>query len=253
MTIRQAFDSARTRGRMALVPYLTGGFPNRDVFAHHLHTVAQAGADLLEIGVPFSDPIADGPTIQHSSQTALAAGATLDSLLQTLRATPTPQPRVLMSYLNPLLAYGPQRLLAAMRDADATGLIIADLPVEESDEWLTMADAAGIDLIFLAAPTSTPARLREIAARTRGFIYAVSRLGTTGVQGGLADGLASFLSRLRAVAQTPIAVGFGISNAEHIRALHGQADGVVVGSRLVSAIDAGEDLGEVVRELAEAC
>lgn len=253
MTLHETFDALRKRRELALIPYLTGGYPTMAEFSRHLQTVAASGADVVEIGIPFCDPIADGPTIQQSSQTALAAGASLTSIFAAIRAVSVKQPLIFMSYINPLLAYGRERVLSDMAAARVTGLIIADLPVEESDEWLAPSRAAGIDLIFLAAPTSTDARLREIAARASGFIYAVSRTGTTGTQAALSNDLGQFLGRIRALTQTPIAVGFGISSAEQIASLHGQADGVVVGSKLVDTIRKGEDIGAEIRALKKAC
>ena len=253
MTIRDTFDALRSRRELALIPYLTGGYPTMADFTRHLRTVASSGADLIEIGVPFCDPIADGPTIQHSSQVALAAGASLHSIVEAVRAAAVGQPLIFMSYLNPLLAYGGERLLGDMAAARVTGLIIADLPVEESDEWIEPAQKVGVDLIFLAAPTSTDARLSEIAARASGFIYAVSRTGTTGVQAALSGDLGQFLGRIRALTQTPIAVGFGISSADQIASLHGLADGVVVGSKLVDTIGKGGDLAGEIGKLKRAC
>lgn len=247
-TIASTFAACREQRRLALIPYLTGGFPSLDGFREQLQRVSAGGADIIEIGIPFSDPIADGPTIQYSSQVALKSGATLTALLDLLAGVTLPQPLVFMSYLNPLLAYGRDRLLPAMRAARVSGLIIPDLPVEEADEWQAATIAASVDLIFLAAPTSTDERLKAIAARARGFIYAVSRAGVTGARSDLSAGLGEFLKRIRAHTQTPIAVGFGVSTVEHVRALRGLADGAVVGSRLVEAIRAGEDVGAVVRE-----
>lgn len=252
VTIRDAFDLCRARKQLALIPYLTGGFPSLSVFADQLRAVAAAGANLIEIGIPFSDPIADGPTIQYSSQVALRGGATLPALFDVLRGVQVEQPLIFMSYLNPLLAFGQERLLAEMEEVRVRGLIIPDLPAEEADEWQTATAAVGVDLIFLAAPTSPPVRLREIAARSSGFIYAVSRAGVTGARDDLQTGLSDFLRRIRELTQTPIAVGFGVSQPDHISALRGIADGAVVGSRLVDAIRNGEELGRVVAELKEA-
>lgn len=253
MTLREVFDASRGREELALTPYLTGGYPDMPSFERHLQTAADAEADLIEVGIPFCDPIADGPTIQHSSQTALAAGATLGGILSALRRVRLKTPTIFMSYLNPLLAYGPDRLLGDMGLAGVRGLIVADLPVEESDEWLTKCRRHSIDLIFLAAPTSTEKRLREIAARATGFVYAVSRTGTTGAQSSLATDLAVFLGRIRALTVAPIAVGFGISNPAQVASLRGQADGVVIGSRLVEVIRSGQSLGDELRNLKMAC
>jgi len=253
MKIAEAFSAARRRGELALIPYLTAGFPSRAAFGDALAAVSTGGADVVEIGIPFSDPIADGPTIQRSSQAALAADVSLERVFEMLRDLPRPAaPRVFMSYLNPLLAYGRERLLAAMAEVGVEGLIVPDLPVDEADDWCAAAAAHERSLIFLAAPTSRPERLRAIGARTRGFLYAVSLLGTTGARRELPPGLPEFLARLRECTQQPIAVGFGISTPAHVRQLRGVADGVVVGSRLVEALEAGEDLAALVGELKRA-
>lgn len=247
--LANAFAACRARGEIALIPYLTGGYPTLGEFAGHLETVAAAGADVIEIGIPFCDPIADGPTIQHASQVALEGGARLGAIFETLGAVKIRQPLVFMSYLNPLLALGLPRLLDEMRQIGASGLIVADLPVEESDEMLDAAEKAAIDLIFLAAPTSPDERLAAIAARAAGFVYAVSRTGTTGVRNEIESELDPLLERLRAKTPLPIAVGFGLSTPVHIRGLRGRADGAVVGSRLIDAIRKAEDLAQVVGEL----
>src|SRR5262245_25219742 len=251
-TIREVFDSCRQRNELALIPYLTGGFPSLSGFSTQLRAVASSGADLIEIGIPFSDPIADGPTIQYSSQVALRGGATLPALFDILRDAEVQQPLIFMSYLNPLLAFGQGRLLIEMQKSGVRGLIIPDLPAEESADWHTATQATKIDLILLAAPTSPDMRLKEIAARASGFIYAVSRTGVTGTQTDMQSGLADFLARIRSLTKAPIAVGFGISQPAHLRALRGIADGAVVGSRLVDAIRNGEDVATVVKELKEA-
>lgn len=253
LSIRETLDALRARGELALIPYLTGGYPSMSAFSQHLQATAASGADLIEIGIPFCDPIADGPTIQHSSQVALAQGASLPAIFESIRAASIEQPLIFMSYLNPLLAYGQQRVLEHMAAARVRGLIIADLPVEESDPWLAIARDQGVDLIFLAAPTSTDARLREIARRASGFIYAVSRTGTTGTQAALSSDLGQFLGRIRAVTDAPIAVGFGISSPQQVASLRGQADGVVIGSKLVDTIRNAGDLAGEIRQLKAAC
>ncbi len=252
MTVGQVFEKLRERGEMALVPYLTGGFPTLAEFEQRLVEVSAAGADLIEVGIPFCDPIADGPTIQLSSQVALKAGARLEVLLERLARVRVPQPLVAMSYLNPLLAFGRERLLQGLRAAGVAGLIIPDLPVDEADEWAAAARAGGVSLVLMAAPTSPDERLARIGAASAGFIYAVSVAGTTGARSELPAALPAFLRRLRAATEKPVAVGFGISRPEQVRSLRGLADGVVVGSRLVDAIREGEDVGALVRALKSA-
>jgi tryptophan synthase alpha chain len=241
MTLGEAFTNLRARGELAFVPYQTAGYPTLDESIANAKTLAALGADILEFGVPFSDPMADGPTIQYSSQVALENGVTLEMVLDRLAADPLPLPVVLMSYLNPLLAHDRAALFDKLRCAGVAGLIVPDLPVEESEDWLADGRKHGIDLIFLLAPTNSDERIRKIAARAAGFIYAVAVIGTTGARESLYDGLPAFLERIRAVSDLPIVVGFGISRPEHVRALHGQVDGVIVASRLIDAIRRGDD------------
>jgi len=249
MTISTTFEQLRTRREMALLCYLTAGFPTLADSMRHVATAAESGADLIEIGIPFSDPIADGPTIQHASHAALQAGVTLRRTITALGALRVRTPLVVMSYLNPLMAHGRDKLLSDLRQVHVVGLIIPDLPAEESDGWLGAARQFEISLVQLAAPTSTDDRLREIGRRSDGFVYAVSLTGTTGARRALPDGLGEFLGRVRSITGKSVAVGFGISTPEHIRALRGQADGVIVGSRLIEAIQNNEDLAAVVKSL----
>ena len=251
-SIRDTFAALRRRGEMALIPYVTAGYPTLDASMRALREIADCGADLVELGVPFSDPVADGPTIQRASQKALENGVRLAAILEAVERTDFGVPPLLMSYLNPLLSYGRERVLSDMSRAGFAGLIVPDLPVEESGRWSGTAAAHGIDLVLLLAPTSSDARAAKIAARSRGFVYHVSVTGTTGVREGLADDLLVSLSRTKRLTDTPVAVGFGISTAEQIRRLRGVADGVVVGSRIVDALQRGEDPGALIRELKQA-
>ena len=252
MTIAQTFAQLRERDELAFIPYQTAGFPSLPESLQNLSRLAENGADLLELGIPFCDPIADGPTIQYASQVALEGGVSLADILDALESTDLPCPLILMSYLNPLLAYGRGRLFPAMKAAGASGLIIPDLPAEEADEWLAAARKSDISLVFLLAPTSTADRIRQVAELTDGFIYAVSLTGTTGARAELTPGLGGFLRRIKDVTNKPIAVGFGISTPEQVRALRGQAQGVVVASRIIEAIRHGEDWTKLVRELKDA-
>lgn len=252
MTIHSTFQALHDRGEMALIAYLTAGYPDPARFCDALHAVAAGGADLIEIGIPFSDPIADGPTIQHSSQVALQNGVRLPAVLDLLASQRIERPLLLMSYLNPLLAFGRQRLLRSMQAAGACGLIIPDLPVDEASDWSAAAQAAGVDLVLMAAPTSPDDRLRRIGQQTRGFVYAVSVAGVTGARRQISDRLPAFLQRLRRATTNPIAVGFGIAAPDHVAALRGLADGVVVGSRLVDALRSGQDLAGLLRTLKDA-
>jgi tryptophan synthase alpha chain len=249
MTIGETFDRLRHRGELAVVPYVMAGYPTAERSLEILSAVAAAGADVMEIGVPFSDPVADGVTIEAAGHAALRAGFRLGPFLERLKGVRLGRPVALMSYLNPLLAYGRDRLLADLAAAGVSGLIVPDLPPEEADEWRAACRACGIDTIFLVAPTSTDDRILRIAAASEGFVYAVSLAGTTGARAGQDPGLPAYLARLRRLTDKPIAVGFGISQPEHVRGLRGLADGAVIGSRLVDAIRDGEDIAGLVRSL----
>lgn len=224
--------------RAALMPYFTLGFPNLEVSLAIIAELASCGADLIELGVPFSDPLADGPTIQHSTQVALEQGMTvsrcLDAVTQ-LRQRGVIQPLLLMGYINPILAYGIERYVSAAAAAGADGLIVPDLPLEEADALDTACRAHGLALIYLVSPASTPERIAALAQRTTGFLYLVSLTGVTGARSQLTTGLAGFVERVRRVARTPLAVGFGISSPEQARAVAELADGVIIGSALISA------------------
>jgi tryptophan synthase alpha chain len=252
MTLTETFAALRERGEMALIPYQTAGFPTLTASLENLRRLVALGADAVEFGIPFSDPVADGPTIQYASQEALRNGVTLSSVLNELKTTQIGAPLLLMSYLNPLLRYDSDTLFAGLKTAGATGLIVPDLPVEESDAWVEKARAHGISLVFLLAPTSTETRIRLTAERTDGFIYAVSLAGTTGARDRLSDALPALLDRIRAVTDKPVVVGFGISRPEHIRRLHGRADGVIVASRIIEAIRRDEDWSGLVASLKQA-
>jgi tryptophan synthase alpha chain len=252
MTLAETFSRLRSRRELALMPYVMGGYPDQPRSLEIMRQVARSGADLIEIGVPFSDPVADGLTIQAASQIALQSGFHLRELLASLADEPLGCPAVLMSYLNPLLAYGRDALINALLRAELAGLIIPDLPFEEADEWLAAARDRNLTIVFLAAPTSSDERLRRIAQASDSFIYAVSVAGTTGVRDQTDRGLPEYLARLRRVTDKPIAVGFGISQPEHVRALRGLADGAVIGSRLVQAIERHEDLTALLQSFKRA-
>ncbi len=242
--IQSAFAAAHAERRAALMPYYTLGYPDLPRSEQVIRAIADAGADLIELGVPFSDPLADGPTIQHSTQTALEAGATVDRCLAItarLRAAGVTQPLLLMGYYNPILAYGLERFIADATSAGVDGFIVPDLPVEEAGDLEDAACASERALVFLIAPTSPSSRIADIAAHSTGFTYLVSLTGVTGARTALPTGLADFIASVRAVAHTPLAVGFGISTPEQARAVAQVADGVIVGSALINAVRAGHD------------
>lgn len=228
----------KRQARAALMPYLPLGYPTRAVSRELIGTAARAGADVIELGIPFSDPLADGPVIQHATGVALQNGMTLAGSLQMVREARedgVDVPLVLMGYYNPILRYGVARFVDDACAAGADGVIVPDLPVEEAEE-LRAAAGEKFATVFLAAPTSRDERLRKIGEATRGFLYLVSLTGVTGVRSGLPQGLADFVRRTRTVTDKPLCVGFGISSAENARRVAQLADGVIVGSALVARI-----------------
>jgi tryptophan synthase alpha chain len=248
-TIAAAFASSGKRA--ALMPYLMGGFPTLDGSRAIGEAYAEGGADLVELGVPFSDPLADGPVIHAAGTAALEAGATVHDVLEVGRAVAESVPVVLMCYANLVLARGPERFADELAGRAISGLIVPDLPLEEAGGVLTACDAAGVALVPLVAPTTPDDGLAAIGARARGFIYTVSVTGTTGERRDLAGGLAGMLERVKAHSTVPVALGFGIGTPEAAaRAADAGADGVIVGSRLVrAAAEAGADPAGAVREL----
>lgn len=222
----------------ALVCFLTAGDPSLAASEELVLQVAESGADIIELGIPFSDPIADGPSIQAASLRALGAGTTVKGVLDLVRRVRrrSQVPLILMTYYNPVLHYGPARFAADAAAAGVDGIIPSDVPPEEADEWLAEAGRAGLDTIFLLAPTSTDERIERVAAKASGFVYCVARTGVTGAQASLPADLQALIGRIRARTDKPIAVGFGISTPEHVRQVTQWADGAVVGSALVNAI-----------------
>jgi tryptophan synthase alpha chain len=238
--IPAAFARARAEGRIAFLPFIPVGYPDFETSLRLVRAMADAGADGFELGVPFSDPLADGPTIQRANEAALAGGATpamaIDAV-RRLRADGVEVPLILMGYCNTFLAYGEERMISDAAEAGADGFILVDLPPEESDETLARCRALGLDLIYLVAPTSDDARIAEITRRAGGFVYCVGVVGITSARESLAAELPAFLGRLRERTDLPLAVGFGISKREHVEALTGLADGAVVGSAIIDLIE----------------
>jgi len=230
-----AWARLRAEGRSALIPYLTAGYPSPEASLDALRAAAEV-SDLIEVGVPFSDPLADGPTIQRSTFEALRAGMTLPRTLELIQRASLDRPVVVFSYLNPILRYGLERFL---RDADAlgvAGLILTDLPAGSDAGVEAAVHASPLDLVRLVAPTTRPERLRQAVGDAEGFVYLVARLGVTGASTALAADLPGSVARLRAATPLPIAVGFGISTPAQARAVAALADGVVVGSALVDVL-----------------
>ena len=243
--IAETFERLRGEGACGLFPYLTAGYPDVDTNRRLAEAALEAGADGFEIGVPFSDPLADGATMQRASTVALERGATLDTALDLARfirqAAPS-VPLVLMSYYNSVLRRGDAAYAAALAEAGADGAIVADLPSEEAGALETALRAHDLDLIPLLAPTTPDERLKRLAAEARGFIYCVSLVGVTGARATLASNLGEFLARIRPASNVPLVVGFGISQPEHVRAVAALgADGVIVASALADLVDKSKD------------
>lgn len=237
--IAERFARAAARSAGALVTYITAGYPTPVDTVAVLEGVAEAGADVIELGIPFSDPLADGPTIQRSSQRAIAAGATLASSLEALAEFRgrSDTPVVLFTYLNPLLAYGVERFIRDVHDAGADGVLLTDLPVDGDADLERAFEDSPLDLVRLLAPTTPPERAARIAARAQGFLYYISRTGVTGTTRTLRDGIAREVEAIRPHAAVPIAVGFGISSPAQAAEVARASDGVVVGSALIEALD----------------
>jgi tryptophan synthase alpha chain len=253
---RLADTFTRLKGRgngPGLVTYITAGDPDLPRTEGILRALDRAGADVLEVGVPFSDPLADGPVIQRATERALASGTTLSGVLQMvtrLRAN-LRAPIVIFSYANPILRLGAERFADEAKAAGVDGVLVLDLPIEEAAEFRALLGDRGIDTILLLSPTTTDDRLRRAAALGSGFLYAISRLGVTGARDAIADGAEDIVRRIRTVSPLPIALGFGISKPEHVREVGRWADAAVVGSALVSVIaeaGASADLNTRVEE-----
>jgi len=249
--ITKTFEALNGRG--ALVAYITAGDPSLEATETLVPAIAEAGADIIELGLPFSDPLLDGPSIQLSAHRALENGTTpgkVFAAVKRLRDSGVEAPIVLMTCTNLVARPGFARFAEQCRENGVDGVIVTDLPPEESAEWKQAADANGVDTIFLLAPTSTDERIRAVAELATGFIYCVSRAGVTGVQQDIPPELHELLSKIRARTETPVCVGFGISNAEHVRTVWQWADGAVVGSAIVNAVAENSDGPDMVQHAA---
>lgn len=251
--IDRTFRAVRQENRAALIVFVTAGDPDLDTTVRLVPALARAGADVVELGVPHSDPIAEGPTIQAASERSLRHGTTLIRVLDLCRRVrdETDVPIVLMGYINNLLAYGEERFVQDAASAGVDGLIVADAPFDEGEVLQSACDAKGLHRILMVAPTSTPRRLVEVAGRSRGFVYCVSVTGVTGARDALPRDLSVLVGRVRAATATPAAVGFGISTPEHVSDVARIADGVIVGSALVRRIHEAGAGGAAVQAAVE--
>jgi tryptophan synthase alpha chain len=248
-----AFSRIRSNGHPGLVTYVTAGDPDLPRSEAILRALDRAGADVLEVGVPFSDPLADGPVIQRATERALASGTTLPRVLKMVAGARAriSAPIVIFSYANPILRMGTDGFASAAADAGVDGVLVLDLPIEEARDFRdTMADR-GIDTIFLLSPTTTDERVRTAAALGSGFLYAISRLGVTGARDRVADGAREIVQRVRAASNLPVALGFGISRPEHVREVGTWADAAVVGSALVKVIEEAGAAPELITRVEE--
>lgn len=233
-------DAIRSAGGEALCAYLTAGYPSIEGFGEVLTSVAQE-ADVVEIGIPFTDPMADGQTIQKASHVALTNGVNLDVIFEMLGNVDLTAPHVFMGYYNPFLAFGFDRLVDRMVEVGTAGVIVPDLPLEESDELIALLEERGLGLIQLVAPTTPADRLRRLAAASRGFVYAVSTKGTTGGATRFDTDVLGYLDRVKGSSDLPVLAGFGVRERDQVAALAGHVDGVVIGTALIDAVDRGED------------
>jgi tryptophan synthase alpha chain len=257
----QTFSRLRASGELGLFPFLTAGFPDRSSCGTLLDVIADAGADGLELGIPFSDPLADGVTIQRASTRALDQGASLPYALELVAGFRERRqiPVVIMSYVNPLMSYGYAAFARDAAKVGVDGVIVPDLPLEEADSLREACASAGLHYVHMVAPTSAEGRIRAVGSQASGFLYCVALIGTTGARSSLASELPEFLQAVRSSTTCPLVAGLGISTPEHIAALAGQVDGVIVGSALVDLIeraDAERVTGEVrayIRTLKAAC
>ncbi|KAA3646760.1 MAG: tryptophan synthase subunit alpha [Chloroflexi bacterium] len=255
----EKIETAFEKGRPAFMPYFTLGYPDMETSIDIVQACAEAGADLMELGIPFSDPLADGPTIQHSTQVALEQGVNAASCLEAvreLRARGIEIPFMLMGYYNPILTYGLAEFVGAAAEAGANGFIIPDLPPEEAQEMLEHIEKHKLGISFLLSPNSEPERAKLVITASRGFTYLVSVIGITGEREALSEQLNQFITRTRQLSDKPLAVGFGISTPEQVQAVGSAADGVIVGSALIKAATDADDpvaaVSKMVGEMASA-
>lgn len=251
--IEKKFESLRAKNEKALIVYLTAGDPSLDATEKLIFGLEKAGVDILEIGVPFSDPTADGPVIQAASQRALKTGTTLASVLRMVAGIrQTSQiPIVLFGYFNPIFAYGVDKFAGAAKEAGVDGVLVVDLPPEEAGELRVFTDAAGLDFISLVAPTTGKERLKTILKSATGFLYYISITGVTGTAQPKIDDIAREVAKIRKLTKMPIAVGFGISSATQAKAIGTLADGVVIGSAVVKLIDENRNSSDLVKIISD--
>ena len=249
--ISESFEQLRQEGKKGFIPFITAGDPDLATTGRLMVELSRAGASVIELGVPFSDPMADGPVIQRASERALRHGFGIDEILETTAwaSERMETPVVLFSYFNPLLQFGPERLASATRQAGIDGILVTDLILEEADQFASSLRSADLDMIFLVAPTSTDARLQMVAERASGFIYAISRAGITGARESVSSAAEKLVNRVRKFSTLPLAVGFGISTAAQVAEVWAYADAAVVGSAIVGEIERAGDSPDLVQNI----
>jgi len=246
VSVTKAFTAAREQGRAVLVGYLPAGFPDVDTAITACRAMVEAGVDVVEVGMPYSDPVMDGPVIQAAADRALSRGVRIRDLLRTVEAVAaTGAPTLVMTYWNPIVQYGVDAFARDLAAAGGAGLITPDLIPDEADEWLAASDTYALDRVFLVAPSSTDARLAMTAAACRGFVYATSVMGVTGARQRTSEAAPVLVSRVREVTTLPVGVGLGVSNGDQAAEVAGYADGVVVGSALVRRLLDADDAGDL--------
>jgi len=249
--ITSGFEKASKANRAAYIPFIMGGFPNKGTFTSLLKTLDDGGADIIEVGIPFSDPLADGPTIQKAGQIALEQGANLVNIIQTLREEDLTlrAPLVLMSYWNPILRMGIEKFGSETKASNVSGVIIPDLPPEEAGQWIEIAETYGIDTIFMVAPTTTAKRRESIVKLSKGFVYLVSMTGVTGSALVVGQELLGAIANVKRISSLPVAVGFGVSNPDQAASLSEVADGVIVGSALIKKCLEAPDYNRAIEDV----
>jgi len=252
MKIKEKFEELNKRNEAALICYYMAGFPDLETSMKNIRILAENGADIIEVGVPFSDPIADGPVIQEASIQALKSNVSLIKIIECISRSDIPVPVVLMSYLNPILKFSLKKFFNKAEESGISGVIFPDLPAEESQEIRSFADERNIDTIFLVAPTSSAERIKFNSTISKGFVYCVSVSGVTGMRSSLSEHALHLVDKISQVSSTPAALGFGISTPEQVKEAAEIADGVIVGSRIIDTVMNGGDLKFLVRSLKEA-
>ncbi len=253
--ISEVFEELKKEGRKAFIPFITCGFPDLDGTLKLFEVLDRCGADIVEMGIPFSDPLADGSVIQKTSKTALEAGVNTDTVFETVRTIrkTSSTPIVLLVYFNSIYAYGVERFLSSAKRSGVDGMIIPDLPLEEFNKYRVLFDSSAIDNIMIASLTSGRKRLADIAAAGRGFIYCVSLKGVTGIRAGLSDEVSDFLGTLRSLTDLPLALGFGLSTAAQVSHIKDKCDGIIMGSKILDIILSADDFDKGIEELEKFC